>query len=532
MKLVDYSFPKPVVADALGCKDSDATPQLPSDQLGDLPILYAAPEILLEGPKHLDKPADVWALGCLVARIASTRPLYDSVRPDGLDEHLLSDAGREWLDDVLSEIVSSRLSPADDLQMAPDKLSQHAAEFVRACAVAEPTDRPDIEAVAALLKERRRAAARDGRMTRREARETRREARETLRQLPMSAAEADPRRSGRFIEHERVEPSRLPAPSMHIPAAALPAPVGSAAIAQSSAAASSMMAGAAAAEQLQVVARRGDARRSDARRSGARQSEIIDDDQESASFLVLAPVSTTACVSSADAARDSAAGTKAIAARPPARGTRTDNAPADSAADEAAAPVSVREHTPSMVYLPTRIGDITAADGAADDDDVQAPVSVREHTPSMVYLPTRIGDITPASPQKRDGNPKMTKLDRGEASSLQKARGPIGARVAIRTEESEAHVTTRATERTTVFTGYEDSRFSTIADDLASGANTSQSSETASEPTRVAEKPSPWHRVRPDLSVPGGGTERSRRKTTEPAILSETKMGAGDRLFI
>ena len=150
----------------------------------------------------------------------------------------------------------------------------------------------------------------------------------------------------------------------------------------------------------------------------------------------------------------------------------------------------------------------------------------------MVYLPTRIGDITPASPQKRDGNPKMTKLDRGEASSLQKARGPIGARVAIRTEESEAHVTTRATERTTVFTGYEDSRFSTIADDLASGANTSQSSETASEPTRVAEKPSPWHRVRPDLSVPGGGTERSRRKTTEPAILSETKMGAGDRLFI
>ena len=399
VKLIDYGFPKKVVADALDTENNDKTRQMYSGTTGDLPILYAAPEILLEGPKHLSKPADVWALGCLVARIASTRELYESVSQGGgstprdstsdglagLEQALLSDTWREWLDVVLTDVVSGSLNPADDLDKFSSKVPPNAAAFVRSCAVAEPTDRPTIEAVAQLLK----AIPKPG-------------------QVPATARRASKleRRMSSANPQDNVSPSKLPAPSMQIAAAALPSP------------------GAGVAPV--PIPRTSPA---DAPKVGAPQTEPCggdDDDDGAPTYLALAadrmrsPTSSTTDSTSANGERDSSTGTKAAATRLPPRGNRAQTLPVTApSADErdssagtkstatrlpprgnraqtlpvAAPAADERDSAIGTKAAPTRLaprgGDRGASSQAKADDD--SPVAVREHSPSMVYLPTRIG---------------------------------------------------------------------------------------------------------------------------------------------
>ena len=353
VKLMDYGFPKKVAADALDIDDNDKTRQLYNGQYGDLPILYVAPEVLIEGPKHLTKENDVWAVGCLVARIASARELYESVKLDGvvtprasqqdgdslasLGQSLLTDTWREWVDAVLTEVVSGGVNPADELAgsnqlVGSNKVSPKAEKFVRSCCVAEPTERPNMEAVAQILKTLMRAV--NPRQS-------------VARRSVVGQGQAEQGLTD-------VAPMRLPAPSTPAPVpACLPA-------AAAAAAASSAMS--------PLMALQPDAQQTEG--AGAAEEE-----EEEHTYLVLArkgkaPLRSSAGgSSSASSARESASGTKAMPARLPARGTQAKTGLVAAPAADDDAPAAVREHSPSMVYLPTRIGDLQPPILEDDDDD-------------------------------------------------------------------------------------------------------------------------------------------------------------------
>lgn len=106
---------------------------------GELPRtrLYLAPEMLRQ--EHLTHAADVWSVSCVIARLASLRPLYGNATAS---MHI-----------IMMRIACGELSPADQLTEAKGfKGSQALIDLVRSCASLEPERRPSMADVQRALK--------------------------------------------------------------------------------------------------------------------------------------------------------------------------------------------------------------------------------------------------------------------------------------------------------------------------------------------------------------------------------------------
>ena len=110
--------------------------------------LYLSPEILPSvGTVHLwsaaralDLPSDLWALGCLVARLATLKPLYYKERP-ALDEALSLATADERAAAARECIATGMWRPAAQLE-GEAFLPLGLLELVESCTSLEPAERP------------------------------------------------------------------------------------------------------------------------------------------------------------------------------------------------------------------------------------------------------------------------------------------------------------------------------------------------------------------------------------------------------
>jgi len=123
--------------------------------------LYLSPEILQSvgtvrlwsAARALDLPSDVWALGCLVARLATLKPLYYKERP-ALYEALAQKTADERAAAARECIATGMWRPAAQLE-GEAFLPLGLLELVESCTSLEPAERPSSALVHSALEQLR-----------------------------------------------------------------------------------------------------------------------------------------------------------------------------------------------------------------------------------------------------------------------------------------------------------------------------------------------------------------------------------------
>jgi serine/threonine protein kinase len=130
--------------------------------------LYLSPEILQSvgtvrlwsAARALDLPSDVWALGCLVARLATLKPLYYKERP-ALYEALAQKTADERAAAARECIATGMWRPAAQLE-GEAFLPLGLLELVESCTSLEPAERPSSALVHSALEQLREEEEAEG----------------------------------------------------------------------------------------------------------------------------------------------------------------------------------------------------------------------------------------------------------------------------------------------------------------------------------------------------------------------------------
>ena len=142
VKIADYGRSPGTIArlleDEQQQQDVAAAPQQPlAPGQAEPRQLYLAPEVLrLES---FTPAADVWSLGCLIARLASLSDLYSAAQ-NAPTQHI-----------IMLRVASGELSPADQLASAPIRAREAVIKLVRDCTRLDPAKRPTVAAASKRL---------------------------------------------------------------------------------------------------------------------------------------------------------------------------------------------------------------------------------------------------------------------------------------------------------------------------------------------------------------------------------------------